>query len=66
MEELVNLKTMLRQLNAPYKKTKAYEIFGDKITPHNANVSVFWDSKIHSVVKYENAPIEKVKTIGKR
>ncbi|MGN0973453.1 MAG: hypothetical protein ACI4OT_01785 [Bacilli bacterium] len=65
MEELTDLKKMLHQLNAPYKRTEAYEIFGDKIAPHDPRVSVFWDTQIHYVVKYENAPIENVKVYQK-
>ncbi len=53
----LDLKKRLKQLNAPYKKSKAYETFGD-VDASNDKASVFWNSKVDYVVKYENARID--------
>jgi len=57
-----NLQKQLKQLATPYKETEAYKIFGrgDRRYPRiNGNPSVFWDTRIHYVQKYENAPLKK-------
>lgn len=51
-EELSNFQKNLNQLKAPYKKTEAYEIFGNK--KGNPNVSVFWDAEVGFVDKYKD------------
>ena len=56
-----NLKKCLKALNAPYKKSKAYETFGDVKSSNNES-SVFWNSKVDYVVKYENAKIDNPQT----
>lgn len=53
MDNTINLKTMLKQLNKPYKKSKAYEAFGD-VTPKDTKNSMFWNSTVDYVVAYEN------------
>ena len=46
-----NLKKLLKALNLPYKRSKAYEAFGDVKSSNNES-SVFWNSKVDYVVKY--------------
>ncbi len=56
-----NLKKRLKALNLPYKRSKAYEAFGDVKSSNNES-SVFWNSKVDYVVKYENAKIDNPQT----
>lgn len=49
-----NFQTLLKQLNAPYIKSEAYEVFGN-VEHENSGVSLFWNSEVGYVVKYENA-----------
>ncbi len=56
MDNMSDLQRMLRQLNAPYKKSTAYEVFGD-VKQDDSEVSMFWNSITDYVVKYENAKI---------
>lgn len=54
MEKLSNFQKGLNQLNAPYKKSDAYVIFGNKKSCRG-NVSSFWDTDAGFVDKYKNA-----------
>jgi len=56
-EELSNFQKGLKQLNAPYKKTEAYEIFGNMKS--KSNVSVFWDTEAGFVDKYKDVDMNK-------
>lgn len=51
-EELSNFQKELNNLNAPYKKTEAYEIFGNN--KRKNNISTFWDAEAGFVDKYKD------------
>ena len=50
-QPLSNFEKTLKQLNAPYKKSKGYELFGKQ---NKSETSVFWDTNMGYVQKYEN------------
>ena len=56
-EELSNFQKRLKQLNVPYKKTEAYEIFGNR--KGKKSVSTFWDTEVGHIDKYKNVDMNK-------
>ena len=61
-KEPSDFRKMLVQLSSPYKKTEASEIFGErdrKDKMGSGKPSVFWDTEVSYVQKYENAPLKK-------
>lgn len=61
-EEPSQFRKMLIQLSSPYKKTEASEIFGERDKKYkmgSRKPSVFWDTEVSYVQKYENAPMKK-------
>ena len=56
MKELSDFQKNLKQLNAPYKKSEAYVVFGDN-NSKGENVSSFWNTDAGYVPKYKSIGI---------
>lgn len=53
------LQRNIHQLAQPYKKSKEYDIYGrgENMKTSDGETSVFWDSDVHHVDKYEGSDI---------
>ena len=52
-QPLSNLERKLTQMNAPYKVSDAYKIFGKSSNDRDQKPSVFWDPETGHISKYK-------------
>ena len=57
MSNLSGMKKKLRRLGAPYKKSSAYEKYGD-LKQESNEASSFWKTNIGYIEKYEHAKFQ--------
>lgn len=58
MEQLSKLQQTMHQLAAPYENSETYYVYGDVSVNPNSS-SMFWDSDIEIIDKYESSDVMK-------
>ena len=58
MGDLSSFKKKMRRLGTPYKRSSAYKIYGDR-PQELPKRSVFWETHIGYMEKYEHAKFQK-------